>query len=83
VHQLTYAGRPLYAFAGDASPGAASGQGSMFGGQLNRVLPAGPDPVLPQWPGVGSRQSAASSRRFVFASSTSSSPPPDRIVLVA
>jgi predicted lipoprotein with Yx(FWY)xxD motif len=28
VHQLTYAGHPLYTFAGDASPAATNGQGS-------------------------------------------------------
>jgi predicted lipoprotein with Yx(FWY)xxD motif len=42
AHQLTYAGRPLYTFAGDASPGAANGQGSeAFGARWDVLTPAG------------------------------------------
>jgi predicted lipoprotein with Yx(FWY)xxD motif len=40
--QLTYAGHPLYTFAGDASPGATNGQGSdAFGARWDVLLPAG------------------------------------------
>jgi len=41
VHQLTYAGHPLYTFAGDTSPGATSGQGSEEFGARWDVLTAG------------------------------------------
>jgi predicted lipoprotein with Yx(FWY)xxD motif len=41
-HQLTYAGHPLYTFAGDTSPGATNGQGSdAFGARWDVLLPAG------------------------------------------
>ena len=40
--QLTYAGHPLYTFAGDTSPGATNGQGSdAFGARWDVLLPAG------------------------------------------
>ena len=40
--QLTYAGHPLYTFAGDTSPGAANGQGSdAFGARWDVLLLAG------------------------------------------
>jgi predicted lipoprotein with Yx(FWY)xxD motif len=42
VHQLTYAGHPLYTFAGDSSPGATSGQGSeAFGARWDVLTRAG------------------------------------------
>jgi predicted lipoprotein with Yx(FWY)xxD motif len=42
VHQLTYAGHPLYTFAGDASPGATNGQGSeAFGARWDVLTAAG------------------------------------------
>jgi predicted lipoprotein with Yx(FWY)xxD motif len=42
VHQLTYAGHPLYTFAGDTSPGATNGQGSeAFGARWDVLTPAG------------------------------------------
>jgi len=42
VRQLTYAGHPLYTFAGDASPGAANGQGSeAFGARWDVLTQAG------------------------------------------
>ena len=42
VHQLTYAGHPLYTFAGDASPGVTNGQGSeAFGARWDVLTPAG------------------------------------------
>jgi predicted lipoprotein with Yx(FWY)xxD motif len=42
AHQLTYAGHPLYTFAGDANPGAANGQGSQaFGARWDVLNPAG------------------------------------------
>ena len=42
AHQLTYAGHPLYTFAGDASPGATNGQGSeAFGARWDVLTPAG------------------------------------------
>jgi predicted lipoprotein with Yx(FWY)xxD motif len=42
VYQLTYAGHPLYTFAGDASPGATNGQGSeAFGARWDVLTPAG------------------------------------------
>ena len=42
VHQLTYAGHPLYRFAGDSSPGATNGQGSeAFGARWDVLTPAG------------------------------------------
>ena len=41
-HQLTYAGHPLYTFAGDASPGVTNGQGSeAFGARWDVLTPAG------------------------------------------
>jgi predicted lipoprotein with Yx(FWY)xxD motif len=40
-HQLTYAGHPLYTFAGDASPGATNGQGSEAFGARWDVLTQG------------------------------------------
>ena len=40
--QLTYAGHPLYTFAGDTSPGATNGQGSdAFGARWDVLVPAG------------------------------------------
>jgi predicted lipoprotein with Yx(FWY)xxD motif len=42
VHQLTYAGHPLYTYAGDASPGATNGQGSQaFGARWDVLTQAG------------------------------------------
>jgi len=42
VHQLTYAGHPLYTFAGDAGPGATNGQGSQaFGARWDVLTQAG------------------------------------------
>ena len=42
VLQLTYAGHPLYTFAGDASPGVTNGQGSeAFGARWDVLTPAG------------------------------------------
>ena len=42
VRQLTYAGHPLYTFAGDAGPGASSGQGSQaFGARWDVLTAAG------------------------------------------
>jgi len=42
VHQLTYAGHPLYTYAGDTSPGATSGQGSeAFGARWDVLTPGG------------------------------------------
>jgi predicted lipoprotein with Yx(FWY)xxD motif len=42
AHQLTYAGHPLYTFAGDANPGATNGQGSeAFGARWDVLTPAG------------------------------------------
>src|SRR6516164_1369601 len=42
VHQLTYAGHPLYTYAGDTSPGATNGQGSdAFGARWDVLLLAG------------------------------------------
>jgi len=40
ARQLTYAGHPLYTFAGDASPGATNGQGSQAFGARWDVLTA-------------------------------------------
>jgi predicted lipoprotein with Yx(FWY)xxD motif len=40
--QVTYNGHPLYYFAGDSSPGAATGQGlEQFGARWWVVSPAG------------------------------------------
>ena len=40
--QLTYAGHPLYRYAGDQSPGDTNGQGlTQFGGGWDVVSPAG------------------------------------------
>jgi predicted lipoprotein with Yx(FWY)xxD motif len=40
--QLTYAGHPLYRFAGDHQPGDTTGQGSQaFGGGWDVLTPAG------------------------------------------
>jgi predicted lipoprotein with Yx(FWY)xxD motif len=42
AHQLTYAGHPLYTFAGDASSGATNGQGSQaFGARWDVLTAAG------------------------------------------
>src|SRR5215472_13430326 len=42
VRQLTYAGHPLYTFAGDAGPGATNGQGSQaFGARWDVLTRAG------------------------------------------
>jgi predicted lipoprotein with Yx(FWY)xxD motif len=42
VHQLTYAGHPLYTFAGDTGPGVTSGQGSEeFGARWDVLTAAG------------------------------------------
>jgi|SRR5215470_6162050 len=42
ARQLTYAGHPLYTFAGDASPGATNGQGSQaFGARWDVLTAAG------------------------------------------
>ena len=42
VHQLTYAGHPLYTFAGDTGPGVTSGQGSeAFGARWDVLTAAG------------------------------------------
>jgi predicted lipoprotein with Yx(FWY)xxD motif len=42
VHQLTYAGHPLYTFAGDSSPGVTNGQGyEAFGARWDMLTPAG------------------------------------------
>src|SRR5215831_1910818 len=42
ARQLTYAGHPLYTFAGDASPGATNGQGSeAFGARWDVLTAAG------------------------------------------
>ena len=42
MHQLTYAGHPLYTYAGDASPGATNGQGSeAFGARWDVLTQAG------------------------------------------
>jgi predicted lipoprotein with Yx(FWY)xxD motif len=42
VHQLTYAGHPLYTYAGDTTPGATSGQGSeAFGARWDVLTAAG------------------------------------------
>ena len=46
VHQLTYAGHPLYTFAGDASPGATNGQGSeAFGARWDVLTPEGQEVI--------------------------------------
>ena len=40
--QLTYAGHPLYTFAGDTRPGPTNGHGSdAFGARWEVLLPAG------------------------------------------
>ena len=42
TRQLTYAGHPLYRFAGDTGPGATNGQGSEgFGARWDVLTPAG------------------------------------------
>ena len=42
VHQLTYAGHPLYTFTGDTSPGNTNGQGSeAFGARWDALTAAG------------------------------------------
>jgi predicted lipoprotein with Yx(FWY)xxD motif len=42
VHQLTYAGHPLYTFTGDTSPGTTNGQGSeAFGARWDVLTAAG------------------------------------------
>jgi predicted lipoprotein with Yx(FWY)xxD motif len=42
VHQLTYAGHPLYTFAGDTGPGTTNGQGSEeFGARWDVLTAAG------------------------------------------
>jgi len=42
ARQLTYAGHPLYTFAGDAGPGATNGQGSQaFGARWDVLTAAG------------------------------------------
>jgi predicted lipoprotein with Yx(FWY)xxD motif len=42
VHQLTYAGHPLYTFAGDTTPGTTNGQGSeAFGARWDVLTAAG------------------------------------------
>jgi predicted lipoprotein with Yx(FWY)xxD motif len=42
VHQLTYAGHPLYTFTGDTSPGNTNGQGSeAFGARWDVLTAAG------------------------------------------
>ena len=44
--QLTYAGHPLYTFAGDASPGATNGQGSeAFGARWDVLTPEGQEVI--------------------------------------
>ena len=45
-HQLTYAGHPLYRFAGDTSPGATNGQGSEgLGARWDVLSPAGKEVI--------------------------------------
>jgi len=42
ARQLTYAGHPLYTFAGDVGPGATNGQGSQaFGARWDVLTAAG------------------------------------------
>ena len=46
VHQLTYAGHPLYTFAGDTGPGVTSGQGSeAFGARWDVLTAAGQEVI--------------------------------------
>jgi hypothetical protein len=39
IHQLTYAGHPLYTFTGDTGPGSTSGQGSEAFGPAGTCSP--------------------------------------------
>ena len=44
TRQLTYAGRPLYLYAGDSTPGATTGDGSTaFGARWDALTPSGKD----------------------------------------
>jgi predicted lipoprotein with Yx(FWY)xxD motif len=46
VHQLTYAGHPLYTFAGDTGPGVTRGQGSEeFGARWDVLTAAGQEVI--------------------------------------
>jgi predicted lipoprotein with Yx(FWY)xxD motif len=50
VRQVTYAGHPLYRYAGDVIPGAITGQGSeAFGARWDVLTPAGTE-VTTAWP---------------------------------
>ena len=50
ARQVTYAGHPLYRYAGDAIPGAITGQGSeAFGARWDVLTPAGTE-VTTSWP---------------------------------
>jgi predicted lipoprotein with Yx(FWY)xxD motif len=50
ARQVTYAGHPLYRYAGDAIPGAITGQGSeAFGARWDVLTPAGTE-VTTAWP---------------------------------
>jgi len=50
ARQVTYAGHPLYRYAGDAIPGAITGQGSdAFGARWDALTPAGTE-VTTAWP---------------------------------
>ena len=50
ARQVTYAGHPLYRYAGDAIPGAITGQGSDAFGARWDVLTAAGTKVTTAWP---------------------------------